>query len=176
MAELSDDGLSVKEQPRQVMTPWTSPDNWQVECECLEAPKLLFHNGYYYLNVAEGGTSGPPTSHMVLSARSRNIDGPWEWSPHNPIVHTPQQSRNVVVTGPWPPGGRRRRLLVDDPPLVPKWRTESRSPSSVAAYRVDCGRLVQSARCCLGGEPHPQGSPGTRTGTGHGGRVLGHSP
>jgi xylan 1,4-beta-xylosidase len=54
----------------------------------LSGPKLLFHDGYYYLNVAEGGTSGPPTSHMVLSARSRNIDGPWEWSPFNPIVHT----------------------------------------------------------------------------------------
>ena len=88
MAELSDDGLSVKEQPRKVLVPWTIPDTWQVECECLEAPKLLFRTGYYYLSVAEGGTSGPPTSHMVLSARSRNIDGPWEWSPHNPIIHT----------------------------------------------------------------------------------------
>jgi xylan 1,4-beta-xylosidase len=29
---------------------------------------------------------------MVLSARSRNIDGPWEWSPHNPIVHTYSKS------------------------------------------------------------------------------------
>lgn len=88
MAELSSDGLSVKSEPRKVLEPWPIPENWQVECECLEAPKLLFRDGYYYLNVAEGGTSGPPTSHMVLSARSRNIDGPWEWSPHNPIVHT----------------------------------------------------------------------------------------
>lgn len=88
MVELADDGLSVRVPPRKVLTAWTIPDNWQVECECLEAPKLLFHNGYYHLTVAEGGTSGPPTSHMVLSARSRNIDGPWEWSPHNPIVHT----------------------------------------------------------------------------------------
>ncbi len=88
MAELSADGLSVTGKPRKVLEPWPIPADWQVECDCLEAPKLLFHNGYYYLNVAEGGTSGPPTSHMVLSARSRNIDGPWEWSPHNPIVHT----------------------------------------------------------------------------------------
>ncbi len=92
MAELSSDGLSAKGEPRRMLEPWPIPENWQVECECLEAPKLLFRNGYYYLNVAEGGTSGPPTSHMVLSARSPNIDGPWEWSPHNPIVHT--QSRN----------------------------------------------------------------------------------
>ena len=88
MAELSSDGLSVRTKPRRVLQPWPIPENWQIECECLEAPKLVFRNGYYYLNVAEGGTSGPPTSHMVLSARSRNIDGPWEWSPHNPIVHT----------------------------------------------------------------------------------------
>lgn len=92
MAELSSDGLSVKTQPRRVLQPWPIPEDWQVECECLEAPKLVFRNGYYYLNVAEGGTSGPPTSHMVLSARSRNIDGPWEWSPHNPIVHTSSKS------------------------------------------------------------------------------------
>ena len=92
MAELSSDGLSAKGEPRRVLEPWPIPENWQVECECLEAPKLLFRNGYYHLNVAEGGTSGPPTSHMVLSARSRSIDGPWEWSPHNPIVHT--QSKN----------------------------------------------------------------------------------
>ena len=88
MAELSGDGLSVKTGPRRVLQPWHIPEMWQVECECLEAPKLAFRNGYFYLNVAEGGTSGPPTSHMVLSARSRNIDGPWEWSPFNPIVHT----------------------------------------------------------------------------------------
>ena len=88
MVELSADGLSVKAGPRKVLEPWPIPEDWQVECECLEAPKLLFRDGYFYLNVAEGGTSGPPTSHMVLSARSRNIDGPWEWSPFNPIVHT----------------------------------------------------------------------------------------
>ena len=88
MAELSSDGLSIAKGPRRVFESWPIPDDWQVECECLEAPKLLYRDGYYYLNVAEGGTSGPPTSHMVLSARSRNIDGPWEWSPFNPIVHT----------------------------------------------------------------------------------------
>jgi xylan 1,4-beta-xylosidase len=88
MAELSANGLSTVSEPRKVLEPWPIPESWQVECECLEAPKLLFHNGYYYLTIAEGGTSGPPTSHMVLSARSRSIDGPWEWSPFNPIVHT----------------------------------------------------------------------------------------
>ena len=37
---------------------------------------------------AVGGTAGPPTSHMVIVARSRSIHGPWENCPHNPIVRT----------------------------------------------------------------------------------------
>ncbi len=88
MAELSSDGLSVTQKPRKVVETWPIPQDWQIECDCLEAPKLLFRDGYYYLNVSEGGTSGSPTSHMVLSPRSRNNAGPWEWSPYNPIVHT----------------------------------------------------------------------------------------
>ena len=86
--QLSSDGLAVQGRPRKVLEPWPIPDSWRVECTCLEAPKLFFRKGYYYLTVAEGGTSGPPTSHMVLSARSRDLEGPWEWSPLNPIVHT----------------------------------------------------------------------------------------
>lgn len=47
---------------------------------------------YYYLFVAEGGTAGPPTSHMVVQARSKNIMGPWENAPFNPLLRT--ESRN----------------------------------------------------------------------------------
>ena len=86
--ELATDGLSVKTQPKHVLNPWPVPESWRIQCICLEGPKLFSRNGYYYLSVAEGGTAGPPTSHMVLSARSRNVEGPWEWSPFNPIVHT----------------------------------------------------------------------------------------
>ncbi len=85
---LSSDGLSVRSKPRKVIDPWPIPESWRVECICMEAPKLFYRGGYYYLTVAQGGTSGPPTSHMVLSARSREVEGPWEWSPFNPIVHT----------------------------------------------------------------------------------------
>jgi beta-xylosidase len=42
--------------------------------------------------VAQGGTGGVPTSHMVVAARSKSLYGPWENSPYNPIVHT--YSRN----------------------------------------------------------------------------------
>lgn len=76
MVQLAPDGLSVQGTPRKVFNPWPIPLDWSVECECLEAPKVFFREGYYYLTVAQGGTSGPPTSHMVISARSRNVDGP----------------------------------------------------------------------------------------------------
>lgn len=88
MAELSADGLAVKSPPRTVFEPWPVPSTTRMECTCLEAPKLLEHNGYFYLTVAEGGTAGPATSHSVVSARSRHADGPWEFSPYNPVVHT----------------------------------------------------------------------------------------
>ncbi len=88
MVELSSDGLSVISPARKVFEPWPIPNSFRVECECLEAPKLFRRGDYFYLTVAEGGTAGPPTSHMVVSARSRNPEGPWEYSPFNPIVHS----------------------------------------------------------------------------------------
>lgn len=88
MAELTEDGLAVKSAPRKVFDPWPMPATTRMECTCLEGPKVMEHNGWFYLNVAEGGTAGPGTSHSVVSARSRHADGPWEFSPHNPVVHT----------------------------------------------------------------------------------------
>ena len=43
---------------------------------------------YYYLICAEGGTAGPPTSHMAVVAHCKSPLGPWENSPHNPLIHT----------------------------------------------------------------------------------------
>ena len=55
---------------------------------CLESPKFTKRGGYCYMTSAQGGTAGPSTSHMVVSARSRSPLGPWENSPHNPILRT----------------------------------------------------------------------------------------
>jgi xylan 1,4-beta-xylosidase len=107
MAELTADGLHVKTPPRMVVAPWPIPSTTRIECTCLEGPKLLEHDGWFYLNVAEGGTGGPATSHSVISARSRHAEGPWDYSPDNPIVHT--QSR----TDRWLSVGHGR--LVDTP-------------------------------------------------------------
>jgi len=99
MAELTADGLAVKVQPRTVLDAWPLPADMRAECTCLEGPKVIEHNGYFYLNVAEGGTAGPATSHVVVSARSRHADGPWEFSPHNPVVHTPSRNDRWLSLG-----------------------------------------------------------------------------
>lgn len=88
VAPLSDDGLKIIGPKKKVYDGWRYPKNWVTECMCLESPKLTYHNGYYYITSAEGGTAGPATSHMAVTARSKSIFGPWENSPYNPIVHT----------------------------------------------------------------------------------------
>ena len=55
-----------------------------------EAPHLYRRNGFYYLVTAEGGTE---YGHAVSLARSKNITGPYELHPENPIIsarHNPQ--------------------------------------------------------------------------------------
>jgi beta-xylosidase len=58
----------------------------------MESPKLVKRGAYYYLTVAEGGTAGPATGHMIISARSKSLSGPWENSPYNPIIRTTKKS------------------------------------------------------------------------------------
>lgn len=85
---LTEDGLATIGEKQKVYDGWKYPEQWETECMCLESPKLNYHDGYYYLTSAQGGTAGPATSHMAVSARSKNVTGPWENSPYNPIVHT----------------------------------------------------------------------------------------
>jgi xylan 1,4-beta-xylosidase len=89
---LSNDGLSVAGEYKSTYSGWPIPREWTIECFCLEGPKLVQRGDYYYLTVAEGGTAGPATSHMVISARSRSPFGPWENSPYNPIIRTKENS------------------------------------------------------------------------------------
>ena len=85
---LADDGLSVVGAPRKVYDGWKFPEDWVVEGFAQEGPKILERGDYYHMVLAEGGTAGPPTGHMIVSARSKSIEGPWENSPYNPIVRT----------------------------------------------------------------------------------------
>jgi xylan 1,4-beta-xylosidase len=92
IVQLSEDGLSVAGTPQHIYDGWEFPKTWSTECFCLESPKSTIRDGYYYLTVAEGGTAGPATSHMVVSARAKTPSGPWENSPYNPVIHTDNRS------------------------------------------------------------------------------------
>jgi beta-xylosidase len=96
---LSDDGLSVIGEMTTVYDGWEFPSDWIVECFCLESPKLTYKDGWYYLTSAQGGTAGPPTSHMTVSARSKTPFGPWENNPYNPIIRNTRRDSKWVSTG-----------------------------------------------------------------------------
>jgi beta-xylosidase len=101
------DELIATAQPKIVYAGWPYPRDWIVEGFCLESPKLFRRGDWYYLVSAQGGTSGPSTSHMAVVARSKSPTGPWENSPFNPLVHTYaesekwwQQGHATIFEGP----------------------------------------------------------------------------
>jgi xylan 1,4-beta-xylosidase len=104
---LTDDGLAADGELEPAYSPWRYPDDWVVEDFAPEGPKLLRHGEWFYLITAVGGTAGPPTSHMVIAARSRSIHGPWEHCPHNPLVRT------LSADEPW--WSRGHASLVEGP-------------------------------------------------------------
>jgi alpha-N-arabinofuranosidase len=63
----------------------------------IEAPHIYLKDGYYYLMVAEGGTS---YGHMETIARSKSIWGPYESCPNNPILtHREACDEPIQATG-----------------------------------------------------------------------------
>ncbi len=88
LVPLADDGLSIAGALKKIYDGWQYPADWIVTGFALEGPKIARRGDYYHMLNAQGGTAGPPTSHMVVSARAGSPDGPWENSPHNPIVRT----------------------------------------------------------------------------------------
>ena len=61
-----------------------------------EAPHMYKINDYYYLMLAEGGTE---YGHMVTMQRSKNIYGPYEKCPHNPILSHRDTPGPIQATG-----------------------------------------------------------------------------
>lgn len=49
-----------------------------------EGPKLFHKDDYYYLVLAEGGTS---SGHRVAIGRSKSPEGPWDAAPNNPLIY-----------------------------------------------------------------------------------------
>ncbi len=86
--ELSKDATKLLSGPTKVWDGWKIPAEWDIECPCEEGWNVVYREPYYYITAAAGGTSGPPTAHMVVGARAKSMLGPWESSPYNPIIHT----------------------------------------------------------------------------------------
>ncbi|MBN2392034.1 MAG: glycoside hydrolase family 43 protein [Anaerolineae bacterium] len=61
-----------------------------------EAPHLYKINGWYYLLIAEGGTSH---NHAVTIARSQTITGPYVNNPRNPILTHRHLGQDHPITG-----------------------------------------------------------------------------
>ncbi len=66
---------------------------WYGDCKRKpEGPHLLKYKGYYYLFLAEGGTG---KGHRITAARSKTLMGPYEPSPHNPVLR--QWDDNALI-------------------------------------------------------------------------------
>ncbi len=99
-AKLNPSGLGVVHGTlEKVYDGWDFPLEWESDGFNLEGPKLKKIGDYFYLVAAQGGTAGPPTSHMAVLARSKSLDGPWENSPYNPLIHTAQNSEKWWAKG-----------------------------------------------------------------------------
>ena len=62
-----------------------------------EGPHIYKKDGYYYLLISEGGTE---LAHSLTIARSRNIEGPYEPNPDNPILtNCCQRGQTLQVQG-----------------------------------------------------------------------------
>jgi alpha-N-arabinofuranosidase len=67
------------------------------EDKLCEAPHIYKINDYYYLLAAEGGTH---RGHMVVAARSKNVEGPYIGCPNNPILsHRCNVMHSIQATG-----------------------------------------------------------------------------
>lgn len=73
--EISSDGKKLLSEPSLV---WYGHSG-----KAPEGPHLLKKDGYYYCFMAEGGTG---KGHMISVGRSKNLRGPYEDCPYNPIM------------------------------------------------------------------------------------------
>jgi beta-xylosidase len=75
-------------EPKFIWGGWNSVDT--------EGPHIYKRNGWYYCLVAEGGTF---ESHLLSLGRSRDIWGPSEQAPQNPVLTAKGTSEYVQHTG-----------------------------------------------------------------------------
>lgn len=81
LQRLSDNGLKLTGERREILR---NDADW--EGSVVEGPFILFRDGWYYLFYAGGACCGRECSYGVGVARARDLNGPWEKSPSNPIL------------------------------------------------------------------------------------------
>ncbi len=112
-----------------------------------EGPHLYKRKGWYYLLLAEGGTS---YGHAVSLVRSKNLMGPYEWHPRNPILSSVQERASFL-----------RAMSTDEDPFVYLHAgLQKAGHASICEWKDDewvmahlCGRpLPHRLECPLGRE------------------------
>ncbi|MBN2625882.1 MAG: glycoside hydrolase family 43 protein [Spirochaetales bacterium] len=61
-----------------------------------EGPHIFRKEGWYHIVMAEGGTG---FGHQIATGRSRNLYGPYESNPHNPLLKQTDPSAELQRTG-----------------------------------------------------------------------------
>lgn len=88
VVKLSDDCTKVLEEP---VVAWPGTGE-----RCPEGPHIMKRGEYYYAIVAEGGTG---YGHGINVARSKNILGPYESCPYNPVMRQTDPSAKIQRAG-----------------------------------------------------------------------------
>ncbi len=88
MMEISPDGREILSEPELI---WYGHSG-----KAPEGPHLLKKDGYYYCFLAEGGTG---KGHMIAVGRSRNLRGPYEDCPYNPIMTQRDEIASIQCCG-----------------------------------------------------------------------------
>lgn len=86
--EISEDGKEILSDPALI---WYGHSG-----HAPEGPHLIKKDGYYYCFLAEGGTG---KGHMITVARSKNLYGPYEDCPFNPIMHQKDEIAAIQCCG-----------------------------------------------------------------------------
>ncbi len=88
LMEISTDGKEILSEPELI---WYGHSG-----KAPEGPHLLKKDGYYYCFLAEGGTG---KGHMIAVGRSRNLLGPYEDCPYNPIMTQKDEIASIQCCG-----------------------------------------------------------------------------
>lgn len=88
LVEISEDGKTLLTEPQLI---WYGSNK-----HAPEGPHLLKKDGFYYCFLAEGGTG---KGHMITVARAKNLYGPYEDCPYNPIMRQRHSAGVIQCAG-----------------------------------------------------------------------------